>query len=54
MVAITDSTFRITDYDVEMDEVTHVPEVDLVDVEMVDDFLPQIPTVITSFGHRPA
>ncbi|KAF9654302.1 hypothetical protein BDM02DRAFT_3125179 [Thelephora ganbajun] len=34
------------DYDVEMDETAHVPEVDLTDVEMEDVFLPPIPAIV--------
>lgn len=37
-----------THYDLEMDEAARPQEVDLVDVEMVDDFLPRIPTITVS------
>lgn len=45
------------DCDVEMGEAIYIPEVDLVDVEMVDDFLPRILSVVVSIyithGHQP-
>lgn len=50
-IAGAGSTLLIADYDVEMDEATYVPEVpgvQLVDVEMVDDFLPGVPTTVAS------
>ena len=31
-----------------MDEAAHRPEVDMADIEMADNFLPRIPTVIVS------
>ena len=36
------------DCDIEMGGETYVPEADLVDVEMEDDFLPPIPAIIVS------
>ena len=42
------SLSTVLDCDVEMDEVACVPEMILQDVEMEDDFLPQIPAIIVS------